>query len=207
MAKNSGQAVLMVAGGFLVFGGLAAFSRQASASTSKGGTMKANIIGAKGVLPSVVKWSRAFGAPPSLVMAIIETESRFNANATNLTSPGDVARGGAWGLGQLTLKTAKGLYQSAKGKVPAWDGTGNGLLNPELNVALTAYGVAQNWNRFRPDWLAAGLAWNVGAGGVAKRTKSWVSSHPYALRILGYRATNPVTAELYTQEKPSFAYA
>lgn len=204
----------MVAGGFGFFGVLSLLGgRSASAATSSGGRkVKANMMGAKRVLPLVVKWAKVFGTPPSLMMAVIENESGFDANNTNLTSPGDVARGGAWGLGQITLKTAQSLYAGAKGKVPPWDGTGKGLYDPELNVALTAYGLGLNWKRYRNkpnNWLAAGLAWNVGAGAVDKHldTPSWIVGHPYAQHIAGYRNTNPVTAELFSQEKDRFAYA
>lgn len=45
------------------------------------------------------------GCDPRLLLATIDTESNWVASAVN-DGPGDAARGGAWGLTQITLKTA-----------------------------------------------------------------------------------------------------
>ncbi len=57
------------------------------------------------------KWA----VDPALVLAIIRQESNFTATAHNGTG-GDALRGGAYGLMQMTYKTAVGLgYKEANG--------------------------------------------------------------------------------------------
>lgn len=175
------------------------------------------------LLPLVAKWAKVFGAPVSLVMAIIENESHFDPNATNLTG-GDLKRGGAWGLAQLTLQTALELHNGnqavAKQYWPAWDKTGKGLLNPEINVAMACFGIARNWKRYQSqpnNWVVAGLAWNIGLGALdkkiatAKASGNWapILTHAYATHILKNRDTDSLIAEVYAQEKSQklFAYA
>lgn len=179
---------------------------------------------ARAIAPLVGKWAAVFGAPPSLVMAILENESRFDPTATNLTSPGDVKRGGAWGLAQLTLQTALDLHKgnpaTAKQYWPTWDQTGKGLLDPNINLAIACFGIARNWTRYkgkRNNWVCAGLAWNVGAGAMdkkivaAEKSGDWspILNNVYTQHIVANRNNNPLTAELFAQEtqRKLFAYA
>ncbi len=67
-----------------------------------------------------------YNLPPAWGKAIALWEGRggLNPGARNLTG-GDLKRGGAWGLNQITLQTAK---------EHGYTGTGVGLLNPVVNV-------------------------------------------------------------------------
>jgi soluble lytic murein transglycosylase-like protein len=118
----------------------------------------------------VTRWARYWGVPPKIVRGVIKTESRGNPRATAKHS-GDLARGGAFGLMQVTLATAKeavGKLRGAGGDVARvlqrWDGTGASLYDPELNVMLGAYLLASNYKAVG-NWPAAVLAYNRGVGG------------------------------------------
>jgi soluble lytic murein transglycosylase-like protein len=188
----------------------------------KGRSMSTEVK-ARAVLPVATKWAKMFGCPPSLLMAIIQNESSFNSQATNLTG-GDLKRGGAWGLAQLTLQTALALDKDsgAIGKVhwPKWNKTGPGLLVLDTNLAMAAYGIAKNWKRYQSvpnNWLVAGTAWNIGVGAMdkkvatAKASNNWtpITGHAYAQHIGAIRANAPLTAQLFAQEKSNrlFNYA
>jgi len=164
-------------------------------------------------LPTLQRWAATYKAPASLMAAIVANESGFDPEAKNLISPGDVARGGAWGLGQLTLQTALGLAKGAPTVAPTWNKTGPGLLDPETNLALTAWGVRQNWQRFaakRPNpWLYAGVAWNVGAGAVEKMLAAGpgrVEAFPYAAHLIAQVKNNPPIQALYAAEVAAGAH-
>jgi soluble lytic murein transglycosylase-like protein len=101
--------------------------------------------------------------PRSLVLAIIGRESQFNPEARNLKSAGDVARGGAWGLMQVTLATALKVKPLLG---ISWDGTGEGLLNPLTNVAIGMEYLSTLLSRFHNDADMAVAAYNRGAHGV-----------------------------------------
>jgi soluble lytic murein transglycosylase-like protein len=118
----------------------------------------------------VTSWARHWGVPPKLVRGVIRTESRGNPRAT-AKHAGDVARGGAFGLMQVTLATAReAVAQLAKagGSVARvlrrWDGTGASLYDPELNVMLGTYLLARNYQHIGA-WPGAVLAYNRGVGG------------------------------------------
>lgn len=164
-------------------------------------------------LPALQRYAKIWSAPASLVAAIVANESGFDPKATNLVSPGDVARGGAWGLAQLTLKTALGLVTGKPGLVPSWDRTGPGLLDPDINLNLAAYGVGQNWRRYkdkRPNpWLYAGVAWNTGAGAVDRMIAAGpghVEAFPYGQHLLQQVKNNPAIQALYDAEVKAGAH-
>jgi len=77
----------------------------------------------------------AQGLPPELGLATAQLESAFNPNAGNITG-GDGARGGAFGLGQITVETALALDRTA---TPAK------LMNPQFNANLMARLTKENW--------------------------------------------------------------
>jgi soluble lytic murein transglycosylase-like protein len=83
--------------------------------------------------------SVAHGADPRLVAATAATESNWSTKAVNLTDPGDVRRGGAWGLCQLTAQTAREVDARNGGEWRARGGELEQLLDPELNVALASH--------------------------------------------------------------------
>jgi soluble lytic murein transglycosylase-like protein len=116
------------------------------------------------------KYAKVFGVPLSLLVAVIGIESRYKPNATNKSARA-LLRGGAWGYGQVTLSTAKDLTtknpKTAAKYWPRWDGTGQGLLDPETNLAVTAFYLASLWRRYKSkpgSWLTTGTAYHQGPG-------------------------------------------
>lgn len=79
-------------------------------------------------LPMVLRVAQEVGVSAALLAATIAKESNWNPSAINDTG-GDAKRGGAYGLSQMTLRTAQGL---------GYKGDGQGLLDPETNVRLAA---------------------------------------------------------------------
>lgn len=79
-------------------------------------------------LPLVARAFAAEGLPPELGCALARQESNWNPDARNMTG-GDLERGGAFGLCQMTLKTGLALDKHC---TPAR------LLIPKYNVELAA---------------------------------------------------------------------
>jgi hypothetical protein len=97
------------------------------------------------------------GAAPRLMLATIDTESAWNVQATNL-GPGDAERGGAWGLTQLTYRTAVDVDDKNGGE---WSRAYPGrpaatLLDPQLNLELAAALMRECANRSRAAGAAVG---------------------------------------------------
>jgi soluble lytic murein transglycosylase-like protein len=116
------------------------------------------------------KYSKVFGVPASLVLAILQIESQFKFDAVNKTDRA-MARGGAWGIGQITLATAKDIAQrfpkEAKQYFSTFNGTGESLLDPETNIAMSAFILSRSWKRYatKPkNWVVAAMAYHQGAG-------------------------------------------
>jgi soluble lytic murein transglycosylase-like protein len=122
----------------------------------------------------VGKWARFWNVPPSIIKGIIRTESRGNPRAV-AKHAGDLARGGAYGLMQMTLATATELVGKLRAlKRPEvnatlrkWNGTGASLFDPDLNVLLGTYKLAADARALNQGWPAAILAYNRGRGGAA----------------------------------------
>lgn len=93
----------------------------------------------------------SWGIPPALLAAVALVESGFNAGAVNMTA-GDGARGGSYGLCQLSLLTARGLRAGV---------TPLDLLDPATNLYLAAQYIAQlaRSGLSMPDCIGA---YNVG---------------------------------------------
>lgn len=86
--------------------------------------------------------ARAFaaqGLPPELGAAIAKQESNWDAAAVTMTG-GDGARGGSYGLCQMSLKTAEGLDKGA---------TAGRLLDAHYNATLAAQLCRENWDRYQ----------------------------------------------------------
>jgi soluble lytic murein transglycosylase-like protein len=108
--------------------------------------------------------------PPAVVLGVARQESDFYPDAT-ATHPGDLARGGAYGLMQMTLQTARTLGYSG----PVGDRAQlTGLYDPALNVQLGVLYLSQLLTATRGDVKAAVSAYNGGLSaerpGDAKRT-------------------------------------
>lgn len=83
----------------------------------------------------------ANGCDPRLMLATIDTENgNWDVQAVN-NGPGDAGRGGAWGLCQLTLQTARDVDDQNGREWAGVDGArpGESLLNAPLNVTLAAH--------------------------------------------------------------------
>lgn len=170
-SKRGGAALLLLLGG----GALAAVAMSNPASASEGKPKKKQPRRAD-VKVLARRFSKEFGVPESLILAIIAIESSFVPDSVNMAAK---HLGGAWGLGQITVTHASDLtkrYPKVAAKYwPAWDGTGEGLLDLEINVAMTAFTLWVNWERYKkyPDrWLTAGLAHHQGKGNVDKFIKT-----------------------------------
>lgn len=117
------------------------------------------------------------GAAELLLLATIDTESDWNPDAVNL-GPGDIDRGGAWGLVQLTAKTARDLdditgrtwAQEVPGRAPA------SLLLPSLNLRLGSFLMLECQRRARA------LGSRIGSLQEAQNVASmWNSGDPFSL--------------------------
>lgn len=77
------------------------------------------------------------GLDPAFGLGIAKQESGFDPN-TSVVTGGDAARGGSYGLGCMSLKTALNLDRSA---------TIARLHNPQYNAYLMAELCLENWRR------------------------------------------------------------
>jgi soluble lytic murein transglycosylase len=97
---------------------------------------------------------------PALLAAVIETESKFNANARS--------RAGAVGLMQLTPSTAKGIAQYTGGtRFRVSD-----LTDPEINVRYGAWYLRHLLDKYKDERLAL-AAYNAGEENVDR----WQKAH------------------------------
>lgn len=99
-----------------------------------------------------VETAKAAGVDPAVFLGIIEVESGWNPAATNLVGS-DASRGGAFGLTQMTLRTARALRPGI---------TGNELLDPKTNLDVAGELLAENARRISPLWPDVAAAWNSG---------------------------------------------
>lgn len=120
------------------------------------------------------------GVPLSLVLSIFSVESGFNAKAEN-HSANATKRGGAWGIGQVTLTTAvdmaKRFANDGKKLWPRFDGTGRSLLDLETNIGFAVHYLARAYKRYN-DWLSAGVSYHQGMGKIDQLRKQYGSDWP-----------------------------
>ena len=93
--------------------------------------------------------SSRYVVPPEWIKAVIQVESNWDPNAVNLSDPG----GGAWGLMQLLLTTARGL---------GYTGTAQGLLDPAMNIEYGTRLLAQLKTQYGTDFRRIYSAYNSG---------------------------------------------
>jgi soluble lytic murein transglycosylase len=98
---------------------------------------------------------------PALLAAVIETESKFNADAHSSA--------GAVGLMQLTPSTAKGIAQYTGGH----DFHVSDLTNPEINVRYGAWYLRHLLDRYGQQERLALAAYNAGEDNVDR----WQREH------------------------------
>lgn len=99
-----------------------------------------------------VETALAAGVDPAVFLGIIEVESRWKPDATNLVGA-DGARGGAFGLTQMTLRTARAFRP---------DITPAELLDWKTNLDVAGQLLAENARRISPLWPDVAAAWNSG---------------------------------------------
>jgi Transglycosylase SLT domain len=127
-----------------------------------------------------MKYARAFGIPPSLLLALIAVGGwRGKGHVAN-------TRGGAWGYTFMTLATAQDLTK----RFPAvaakyWpkfakSQSAAALLDSAENIALGAYQLSLQWKRFK-DWYTAALSYYTGAGAMDKLVKQGGGKLPATL--------------------------
>jgi soluble lytic murein transglycosylase-like protein len=103
--------------------------------------------------PIIEKAFKAKGLPPQWGLAFCYVESTFRKNLIN-DGPGDKKRGNAWGLFQITYKTAV--------EDIGYDAAPEGLLNPHINTAYAAKFIAHLSNSYGGRLHDVGAAYNGG---------------------------------------------
>lgn len=163
MASNKAKAAAVIGGG----AALALLLTRKPAKADEAPKGKVIALQPRATLVALAtKFARLFKVPTSLVLAIIRAQSANRADAYR-----DNKRGGAWGYGQMTLDTAADLTKRypdvAKKYWPRWNGTGKGLLDPAVNVAMTAFYLSLSWRKYQRSkdaWNATALAYVLGPG-------------------------------------------
>lgn len=167
MAKGKAVAVAALGLGALAAFTLGGSARAAEAEPEPKKKPKAKTPAKVTRVTLSVKYAKTFGVPASLVLATTYAQSGNRADAKR-----DNKRGGSWGYGQMTLATAKEIWPRFKSKIGlSWDETGQGLLNPALNLALTAAYLSTWWKRYKANprgWILAAYAYVLGPGSVRK---------------------------------------
>lgn len=161
----------------LIGGGLVLLVAGTAKATQKSMPVSRKIMATNVALARklIAKWGGVFvRVKPDWALAIIGNESRFNPNAKNLTG-GDLARGGAWGFMQMTLLTAQGVAKQLRGVAPVidqmlakWDGTGPGLLDPDMNIFFGMAHLNANAKVLGNDPILVVASYNRGVGAVRK---------------------------------------
>lgn len=142
------------------------------------------------VLPLVNAATSGTPVPPQIVMGLIRQESDFTPTA-KATDARDEARGGSYGLVQMSLATARTLgYVGPVGDAAQL----SGLYDPALNVRLGVKYLADLLKTMRGDVARAVAAYNAGPSlersGDAKRTTNSPAApfinQSYVDRVLGF---------------------
>jgi soluble lytic murein transglycosylase-like protein len=119
-----------------------------------------------GQLAGLVKESSStYGYDPLLLLAVIEVESRFSAQASGKYKSGTAS--GAFGLMQLKLETAQEIAASLGMKV----NSPHDLYRPEINVAIGVAYLTQLIAQFKSFKLGL-LAYNQGRGAILEQLAS-----------------------------------
>lgn len=130
---------------------------------------------------------RRTGLSPSLVAAVVMTESEFRAGAT---SPA-----GAQGLMQLMPDTAKWVQESLEGREGPID-----LFQPELNLRLGTTYLGYLSQRFEGQEVAILAAYNAGP----QQALKWMadgSGNYLALSDIGFRETRAYVEAVLQRER------
>lgn len=137
------------------------------------------------------KWGPIHGCPVETIRVIAKIESGYRLECVAMYG-GAIPRGGAWGLMQQTLSTAKGnvlkLRKSGNAAVQAaisrFDGTGTSLFDPDLNVCLGAYQLGRLTAEFS-DFTTVVAAYHQGAGKIRRMRNAGKAINPQTLLASG----------------------
>jgi len=196
-SNNKALGIVMVGAGLL---GALALQGGAHAATEEKPIAKPK---AKAKAPTRLtlsaKYARLFGVPLSLLLATTYAQSNNRPNAKR-----ENKRGGAWGLGQVTLATATDIWPKVQAKTGlSWDGSGEGLLDPALNLAFTAYYLSLWYSRYKSNrlrWLLSAYAYVLGPGRVRKVLPKDSGSLPKTLPADFARVKSTFAKALTTDE-------
>jgi transglycosylase-like protein with SLT domain len=141
----------------------------------------------------VHQYAPIFGAPESLVMTILGIESAYRAGLVNQNDRA-APKGGAWGLGQITLDTAKDVtkrfpsiaaqYWPKFVKAPV----GMSLLDPRENAAMACFILGRLYTKYKSHadgWKLAAVAYHQGSGTIDKHLAARGKLDPTALAPFG----------------------
>lgn len=196
-SNNKALGIVMVGAGLL--GALALQGGAHAATEEKPAAKPKAKPKASSRLTLSAKYARLFGVPLSLLLATTYAQSNNRPNAKR-----ENKRGGAWGLGQVTVATATDIWPKVQAKTGlSWDGSGEGLLDPTLNLAFTAYYLSLWYARYKSNrlrWLLSAYAYVLGPGRVRKVLPKDSGSLPKPLPADFTRVKSTFTKALATAE-------
>lgn len=123
-------------------------------------------------IPLAVKVADEKQIEPALLCAFVMCESSWNTHAQN-HGMGDEELGGAYGLGQMTMRTAASL---------GYHGDHNGLLEPRTNLELVADLIKENT---RVGETTTDIITRYNCGKPANRAPTFTMT-VYVPRVLNY---------------------
>jgi soluble lytic murein transglycosylase-like protein len=123
------------------------------------------------------KWAPVFQVPVPTIMSIVDIESAHNPKQVNMAR---FDKGGAWGLGQQMLdeadekiKKIRRIYGDKFPQIKAvtkkWHGDPSALLDPDLNLMLTAWQLGRLHNQFEGNFDLVAAAYNQGEYAIKRR--------------------------------------
>jgi soluble lytic murein transglycosylase-like protein len=165
------------------------------------------------------RWAPVFDVPLTTIMSIVDIESSHNPKQVNMTV---FDKGGAWGLGQQMLDEAdekirkiRRLYgdrfPQVKLTARKWRGDPAGLLDPDLNMMLTAWQLGRLNKVFEGNFDVVAAAYNQGEGAIRRRLGKGLpavsKSQPHGMLYVSmaeaahkkYEPSKPVPAMYYTR--------
>ncbi len=165
------------------------------------------------------KWAPVFQVPVSTVMSFVDIESSHDPKKVNMAR---FDKGGAWGLGQQMLDEAdekvhriKHAYGKQFPQVNVtskkWRGDPANLLDPDLNMMLSAWQLGRLNKEFGGDFRLVAAAYHQGEYAVKRRLSQGLpavgKAQPQGLQYVSmaeearkkYEPQSPVPAMYYTR--------
>lgn len=152
------------------------------------------------------KWARYFGVPISWIVTLAHLESGHDPRRVNMARAEKL---GAWGLLQqmgdeapYKIGVIKHAYRTHKPIVDVikkkWRGRPQDLLDPDLNVIISAWQLSRLRKEFGDDFATVAAAYHQGAGAVRERLEEGKPPVSPRLQPKGYQY---VTKALATQRQ------